>query len=77
MEEPSIMKLSLNQRLHLRIFGHAFVETRPHPVTGKNIDYYVIKCEKHGLQVTYLMGHEEELIRPECLKEEQGILEES
>lgn len=70
------MKLSLSQRLHLRIFGHAFVETRPHPVTGKNIDYYVIRCEKHGLQVTYPMGHEERLPCPECLKclkEEQGI----
>ena len=73
------MKLSLNQRLHLRIFGHAFVETKPHPVTGKNIDYYVIRCEKHGLQVTYPSGHYLKLLCPECLKclkEEQGILEE-
>ena len=65
------MKLSLNQRIHLKIFGHAFVETKPHTTTGKNIDYYVVRCEKHGLQVTSPEGHKNKLFCPECLLELQ------
>jgi len=66
---PDYTKLSLSQRIKLRLNG--MVQVGDHMEEGwkTSLPVYVFRCEKHGLQLGYLSGYAQLLLCSECIQE--------
>jgi hypothetical protein len=64
-----VASLSLLQVLTLTIRKSVFIDwIRPKGWRGR-IPFYLIKCNKHGFQLSYPSGYNGTLICPKCVKE--------
>jgi len=66
------MKLSLWQKIQLKLSGNAFLEYRRKPGWSGSLPFYVFRCPKHGLMEDYPHGYQKELRCIECFKEAHG-----
>ena len=64
-----VANLSLLQLLTLIISGSVFIDWLRLEGWKDKIPFYLIKCEKHGFQLSYPSGYSRELVCPKCLKE--------
>ena len=62
-------KLSLINRLKLRLMGHVYIGNKIEEGWKEAIPCYIFKCPKHGLVVSQVRGYNQYLECPECLKE--------
>jgi hypothetical protein len=62
-----VSSLSLLQLLILRIRGSVFVDWVSFEGWKRKLPFYVIRCPKHGYQISYPSGYDEVLICPKCL----------
>jgi hypothetical protein len=66
------MKLSLWQRLVLKVRGYAYIGHETREGWRGSLPFYVFKCKKHGLVKDYFHGFppEQYLLCPLCFEEE-------
>jgi hypothetical protein len=60
------LKLSLAQRLQLKVTGAVPTERRSHPGWKGELQFYAFRCPVHGLVENYPQGYGEVLVCPEC-----------
>ena len=65
-------RLPLRARFYLRVRGFFPVITLKTPEWGP-IAFYLVRCKRHGLYVSYPHGYEKCFVCPRCL-EEAGLL---
>lgn len=58
--------LGFFQRMKLRFFGSVNIGDRMDEGWSSSLPLYVFRCEKHGLQCGYPVGHAKLLLCPEC-----------
>ena len=58
------MKLSLWQRLILKLRGHVLIY-----YTIDDLPFFLVKCPKHGLFTDYKHGRFDEFNCPKCMRE--------
>ncbi len=63
---PESIDLGFIQRMKLRLFGMVNVGDRRNEGWSSSLPLYAFKCEKHGLQIGYPVGHSKLLLCPEC-----------
>ena len=61
--------LSLLQLITLIVRGSVFIDWLRLEGWKDKIPFYLIKCEKHGFQLSYPSGYSREIVCPNCLKE--------
>ncbi len=61
-----MVKLTLIQKIILKLKGHVFIGNRTRPGWKGSLPFYAFKCDKHGLVEDYPHGHEEKLECPKC-----------
>jgi hypothetical protein len=64
------IKLTLFQKIILKIDGRVFIENRAKPGWRGTLPFYAFKCDKHGLVEDYFHGYEGRLDCPKCAKED-------
>jgi len=69
------IKLSLWQKLQLRINGSGFLRWEKREGWNASLPIYAVKCKKHGLYEDYRHGHSETFQCSECLKDAKKIAE--
>ncbi len=74
--ERVVEKLSVVQRLTLRLQGNVEVGYIRMSGWKSEIPCYLIECEDHGFQITTPSGHYMILHCPRCIKERQAKLDE-
>ena len=62
-----ISSLSLLQLLMLKIRGSVLIDRVRLEGWKRNLPFYVIKCPKHGYQLSYPNGYNDVLICPKCV----------
>ncbi len=60
------LKLSLAQRLQLKVTGTVPTERRNRPVWRGELQFYAFKYPVHGLVGNHPQGYREVLVCPEC-----------
>ena len=60
------LKLSLAQRLQLKVTGAVPTERRSRHGWRGELQFYAFKCPVHGLVENYPQGYGEVLVCPEC-----------
>jgi len=60
------LKLSLAQRIQLKVAGSAPTERRSRPGWRGELQFYAFRCPVHGLVENYPQGYGEVLVCPEC-----------
>ena len=73
-ENQNIISLNLNsisilKKLRIKIFGFTFFAKYQLPGWEEAQNFYIFKCDKHGLQVTYPSDWKKKLICPKCYSE--------
>ena len=63
---PVSIELGFIQRLKLRLFGVVSVGDRMDEGWSSSLPLFAFRCEKHGLQFGYPVGHSKLLLCPEC-----------
>jgi hypothetical protein len=61
--------LTLRQRIVLKLTGRAYVGHYAKPNWRGKLPFYVVRCKKHGLYVTYPQGYDGNLLCPRCWEE--------
>jgi hypothetical protein len=74
--ERVVTKLSLMQRLTLRLQGNVEVGHIRREGWRAELKCYLFECEEHGSQITTPSGHFMMLLCPRCIKERQLETEE-
>lgn len=69
----SELKLSLWQKIQLKIQGYAFHHWEKREGWSDYLPIYVVKCKEHGLFTDYPHGYRQYFLCPECLKEERAV----
>jgi len=69
------IKLSLWQRIVLKINGSVFLGWEIREGWRGPLKIYAVKCKKHGLYEDYRHGHSETFQCSECLEETKKIAE--
>ncbi len=64
-------RLSLRQRLELRLTGKTYVGHDARPGWTGAMPFYAFECPKHGLVTNYPMGYEKRLECPKCIDGEK------
>ena len=62
-------RISLLNRLKLRLTGYVYVEDRIKPGWTEPLPFYLIKCPVHGYVESYPHGYEKKIVCPKCLEE--------
>ena len=62
-------KVKLYHKIKIKLFGHVFFKKIQLDGWHNSLSSYIIKCEKHGYQLTYPVGWRKRLICRECLTE--------
>lgn len=62
-------RISLLDRLKLRLSGYVYVEDRVKLGWKEPLPYYLFKCPVHGYVKSYQHGYDKKLICPKCLEE--------
>ena len=62
-------KIKLYQKIKIKVFGHVFFKKIKLGGWINSLDCHIIKCKKHGYQLTYPVGWRRRLICRECLAE--------
>lgn len=60
------LKLSLAQRIQLKVTGAAPTGRRSRPGWKGELQFYAFRCPVHGLVENYPQGYGEVLVCPEC-----------
>lgn len=63
------MKITLYQRLKLRLGHIVYLEHKTRPGWKGSLPFYAFRCKKHGIAEDYPHGHDERLYCPECTLE--------
>ncbi len=63
---PESVELGFFQRVKLRLFGVVNVGDRMDEGWSSSLPFYAFRCEKHGLQFVYPVGHAKLLLCPKC-----------
>lgn len=61
------LKLSLAQRLQLKVTGAAPTVRRSRPSWRGELQFYAFRCPVHGLVESYPQGYGELLVCPKCI----------
>jgi hypothetical protein len=65
---PESIKLSLMQRLKLRILGYVYVgEFQDWGFRGV-LPFYAVRCRLHGIFLDYPHGYKEYFLCPKCME---------
>jgi hypothetical protein len=64
MEEEGKMKLTLRQRIVLRLTGRVYLEHRTRPGWSGALPFYAFRCPRHGIVVDYPHGYSDRLDCP-------------
>ena len=63
-------RLTLLQRLRLRLFGHVFYRYMKRPEWRGRLPVYIVRCKRHGLFLDYPHGFRGYFTCPKCFREE-------
>jgi len=66
--------LSILQLLKLLITGSVLIDFMKFEGWKEKIPFYLLKCEKHGYQLSYPSGFDRLLVCPKCIKEKYNQL---
>ena len=58
--------LTLRQRIALKLTGKVYVGHYAEPGWSGKSPFYLLRCKKHGLYVTYPHGYDRDLPCPRC-----------
>lgn len=61
-----MVKLTLFQKIILKLNGRVFVGNRVKPGWRGSLPFYAFECDEHGLVEDYTHGYEERLECPKC-----------
>ena len=64
------LRLSLWQRIQLRVNGSVFIGYEQRPGWRSALPFYLARCPKHGFYESYPQGYSRRLICSRCLEEE-------
>ena len=67
-DEDIIKKINLKQKISLKILGKINLGRYKRHGWKSTLPFYLFKCPKHGLQISYPMGWKKLLICSECIK---------
>jgi len=66
MQVGNMVKLTMFQKIILRLSGHVFIGYRSRSGWRKPLPFYAFKCDEHGLVEDYPHGYEKRLECPKC-----------
>jgi len=66
MQVRNMVKLTLFQKIILKLNGRVFIENRVKPGWSDSLPFYAFKCDEHGLVEDYPHGYEKRLECPKC-----------
>jgi hypothetical protein len=67
--QKQLAKLSLRQKLALKVKGCVFLRYEKRPGWTSSLPIYLVKCGRHGLFEDYKHGHSNYFMCPKCQEE--------
>ena len=66
------MKLTLIQKIKLKINGRVYIEHRTRPRWNRPLPFYAFKCPVHGIVIDYTHDVDDYVSCPKCFEEKYG-----
>lgn len=62
-------RIKLIEKLKIQLSGNIYIGEKKMNGWKESLPFYMFKCPIHGYVTTYVMGHDNNLICPICIKE--------